>query len=631
MRTQHSGLKRLKKVGPLQRVESSNDTVVDDQEDASKYEGEIAELDANEDVTLVDVDAEVAMDANIQGRMTDSQDKRKERQNNKVIWYQALKKKPLTEAQARKNMMVYLKNMARFKMDFFKSMTYSNIRPIFEKHYNSIQAFLEKGDKEIEEEGSKRKATHLALKVHVIDYQIHHEHNKPYYKIIRADGAHQLFLSFITLLKIFKREDLETLWKLVKERFKSIEPKNFSDDFLLNTLKIMFEEPKVEASVWRDQKGRYGLLKTLVDLPNGKRAIGTKWIYRNKKDERGIVVRNKARLVAQGYTQEDGIDYDEVFALVARIEAIRPFLAYALFKDFVVYQMDMKSAFLYGKIEDEVYVCQPLGFEDPDFPNRIYKVEKTLYVLHQAPKAWTASTPIETSKPLLMDENAKDVNVHLYRLMIGSLMYLTSLRPDIMFVTGNPQHEVVNFLGIDGFYGNSRSKLYEIIAKDRIKVNTGNSSVNAVGRYLVLPDKTVHEERRGRVKMAATTNSSLEAEQDSEFFALENNKTAQDLEIIHLKKRVKRRIHPTRGNDQDERISFVQEHVEIQGRYGHDTEINTASTSITTTSINITTAELVTTVSTPITTVGVSVSTTEPSTPPTTTPTVIEDEDLIIA
>ncbi|GJV50072.1 putative ribonuclease H-like domain-containing protein [Tanacetum coccineum] len=110
---------------------------------------------------------------------------------------------------------------------------------------------------------------------------------------------------------------------------------------------------------------------TLVELPNGKRAIGTKWVFRNKKDERGIVIKNKARLVAQGYTQEEGIDYDEVFAPVARIEAIRLFLAYASFKDFVVYQMDVKSAFLYGKIEEEVYVCQPPGFEDPDFPDRM--------------------------------------------------------------------------------------------------------------------------------------------------------------------------------------------------------------------------------------------------------------------
>nr|GFA69961.1 copia protein [Tanacetum cinerariifolium] len=92
----------------------------------------------------------------------------------------------------------------------------------------------------------------------------------------------------------------------------------------------------------------------LVDLPHGKRAIGTKWVYRNKKDERGIVVRNKARLVAQGHTQEKGINYEEVFAPVARIEAIRLVLAYASFMGFMVYQMDVKSAFLYGTIEEEL-------------------------------------------------------------------------------------------------------------------------------------------------------------------------------------------------------------------------------------------------------------------------------------
>ncbi|GKA41337.1 putative ribonuclease H-like domain-containing protein [Tanacetum coccineum] len=121
---------------------------------------------------------------------------------------------------------------------------------------------------------------------------------------------------------------------------------------------------------------------TLVDLPNGKRAIGTKWVFRNKKDERGIMIKNKARLVAQGYTQEEGIDYNEVFAPVARIESIRIFLAYASFKDFVVYQMDVKSAFLYGKIEEEVYVCQTPGFEDPDFPDRFQrgKIDKTLFI-----------------------------------------------------------------------------------------------------------------------------------------------------------------------------------------------------------------------------------------------------------
>ncbi|GKD68801.1 putative ribonuclease H-like domain-containing protein, partial [Tanacetum coccineum] len=117
----------------------------------------------------------------------------------------------------------------------------------------------------------------------------------------------------------------------------------------------------------------------LVDLPYGKKAIGTKWVYRNKKDERGVVVRNKARLVAQGHRKEEGIDYDEVFAPVARIEAI------------IVYQMDVKIAFLNGKIDEEVYVSQPPGFLDPKYPHKVYKVVKSIYGLHQASRAWYAT------------------------------------------------------------------------------------------------------------------------------------------------------------------------------------------------------------------------------------------------
>ncbi|GJS72646.1 putative ribonuclease H-like domain-containing protein [Tanacetum coccineum] len=179
------------------------------------------------------------------------------------------------------------------------------------------------------------------------------------------------------------------------------------------------------------------------------------------QDERGIMIRNKARLVAEGYTQEKGIDYDEVFASVTRIEAIMLFLAYASFKDFVVYQMDVKSAFLYEKIKEEVYVCQPPGFEDPDFPDRVYKMssmgELTFFLGLQVQQkndgifisqdkhvgeilkkfgfteVKTASTPMETQKPLLKDEDGEEIDVHMYRSMIGSLMYLTSSRPDIMF------------------------------------------------------------------------------------------------------------------------------------------------------------------------------------------------------
>nr|GEY72006.1 copia protein [Tanacetum cinerariifolium] len=117
----------------------------------------------------------------------------------------------------------------------------------------------------------------------------------------------------------------------------------------------------------------------LVDLPAGKYAIGTKWILKNKRDARGIVVRNKARLVAQGHRQEEGTDYDEVFAPVARIEAIRLFLAFASYMGFLVYQMDVKSVFLYKKIDEEVYVTQPKGFVDPQHPKKVYKVVKALY------------------------------------------------------------------------------------------------------------------------------------------------------------------------------------------------------------------------------------------------------------
>ncbi|GKC06970.1 hypothetical protein Tco_0998580 [Tanacetum coccineum] len=148
-----------------------------------------------------------------------------------------------------------------------------------------------------------------------------------------------------------------------------------------------------------------------------------KWIYqKNKKDEREIVIRNKARLVAQGYTQEKGIDYDEVFALVARIEAISLFLAYASIIDFVVYQMDVKSVFLYGNIKEEVYVCQPPGFEDPDFPDRVYKVEKVLYGLHQAPRAW-----YETLSTYLLDNGFQ-------RGKIDKTLFIKMHKGDILLV-----------------------------------------------------------------------------------------------------------------------------------------------------------------------------------------------------
>nr|GEV42810.1 copia protein [Tanacetum cinerariifolium] len=116
--------------------------------------------------------------------------------------------------------------------------------------------------------------------------------------------------------------------------------------------------------------------------------LGTKWVFRNKLDENSIVSRNKARLVAQGYKQQEGIDYDETYALVARLESIRILLAYACALDFKLFQVDVKIAFLNGFINEEVYVAQPSGFIDFEKPNHVYKLKKALYGLKHAHKAW---------------------------------------------------------------------------------------------------------------------------------------------------------------------------------------------------------------------------------------------------
>nr|GEY79931.1 hypothetical protein [Tanacetum cinerariifolium] len=344
-----SGLKRLKKVGTAQRVESSADNVMDDQEDASK-QGEIAALNVNEDVTLESVDAEVSMDANVQGRLPESQAKiyhldlehaekvltmqdtdevepakveevievviaaklmtkvvtvaaattiivaqvpkasalrrrrgviiqdPKEAATASVIMHSKVKSKdkgkgilvkepkPLKRQtqieqdeafarqleaelnaninwndvvdQARKNMMVYLKNMIGFKMDFFRGMTYADIRPIFEKHYKLNQAFLERVEEEVtcqEEEGSKRK-----------DYNLKQ-------RAAKKQKINKETEELKTHLQIIPNDD--------DDAFKSSEPKSFSNEFLLNTLKVMFEKPNAKASIWRDQRDRYGLEK----------------------------------------------------------------------------------------------------------------------------------------------------------------------------------------------------------------------------------------------------------------------------------------------------------------------------------------------------------------------------------
>nr|GEZ79940.1 putative reverse transcriptase domain-containing protein [Tanacetum cinerariifolium] len=230
--------------------------------------------------------------------------------------------------------------------------------------------------------------------------------------------------------------------------------------------------------------------ESLVDCPKGVRPIRTKWVLKNKKDERGIVIRNKARLVAQGHAQEEGIDYDEVFAPVARIEAIRLFLAYASFMGFTIYQMDVKSSFLYGTIDEKVYVMQPPGFQDPEYPARVYKVEKAMYVLHLAPRAWqrgdfmlvqvyvddiifgssnpqlyvrSSNTPMDKENPWGEDRTRKDVDLHLYRSMIRSLMYMTASRPDIMFAGWVNHLPLVEFLYNNSYHASIKAAPFEAL------------------------------------------------------------------------------------------------------------------------------------------------------------------------
>ncbi|GJT75868.1 putative ribonuclease H-like domain-containing protein [Tanacetum coccineum] len=284
------------------------------------------------------------------------------------------------------------------------------------------------------------------------------------------------------------------------------------------------EEPKIIAKtlcdptwveVMQEKLLQFKLQKVwiLVDLPKGKRAIGIKWILQNKNDVRGIVTRNKARLVAQGYTQEEGIDYDEVFAHVARIKAIRLFLAYASFMGFMVYQMDVKSDFLYGTVEEEVKQR-----EDGIFISQDKYVAEILRKFGFT-DVKTASTPIDTEKPLLKDSDGDDVDVHLYRSMIGSLMYLTSSRPDIMIVCN--KQTVVATSSTEAEYVAAASCCRQVlwIQNQMLDYGLGILSIWEIkrGQDTKIPqssgppekvdDEAVHKELGDRMERAATTGT----------------------------------------------------------------------------------------------------------------------------
>nr|GEW69102.1 hypothetical protein [Tanacetum cinerariifolium] len=171
----------------------------------------------------------------------------------------------------------------------------------------------------------------------------------------------------------------------------------------------------------------------LVDKLLCKNVINMKWLWKNKRDEENTVIRNKARLVAKGYGQKEGIDFEESFAHVARLEAVRLFVAFVAHKSFPVYQMDVKTTFLYGPLREEMYVNQPDGFVDPYHLDHVYRLKKALYGLKQASRV-CIGTPMAT-KHLDADLSGTSVDETKYHSMVGALMCLTTSRPDIVHAT----------------------------------------------------------------------------------------------------------------------------------------------------------------------------------------------------
>nr|GEV59575.1 hypothetical protein [Tanacetum cinerariifolium] len=566
---------------------------------------------------------EAELNANINWNDVVDQVKRKEKQDNTIMRYHALKRKLVTEAHARKNMMVYVKNMVGFKMDFFKGMTYTDIRPIFEKHYNSIQAFLEKGHKEIEEEGSKRKSDspeQRAAKKERIDEE--EEELKRHLQIVmfllvekkyplirftleqmlnnvrlEVEEESEMSLDLLRDKDLLKSNDLQNympsgpdveidyskftygpkqtlvdesdsklseyascksdssletstsmpelvenaskvvcepnVWTdapIIEEHMignkahladyqefkggsvtfggsngritgenqanKSAGPKDANnsagtqayDDQGANSEEIDLHEEHFILPIWSAysttlKSSGDKIEKTLVlrheandaakslrkeathDIQNASTSNPFKYalpddtsiphlkdIYSSPsegivtdssyddegmisqalEDESWVDVVQEELLqfqIRKGHRLEEGINYDEVFAPVARIDAIRIFLAFASYMGFIVYQMDVKSAFLYGIINEEVYVSKPPSFVDPKFPNKdkkdimLFQVYVDDIIFGYVKKSWcdefeelmknsvkTASTPIETQKSLVNDEEAADVD-----------------------------------------------------------------------------------------------------------------------------------------------------------------------------------------------------------------------------
>nr|GEU71529.1 hypothetical protein [Tanacetum cinerariifolium] len=253
-----------------------------------------------------------------------------------------------------------------------------------------------------------------------------------------------------------------------------------TDAFILfNTLLHVDQDdsqiPDLEDTVELQSTGKEGQIIKIMRTTY-LHASSDRWNpKRNKKDEMDIVVRNKARLVAQGHIQEEGIDYDEIFAHVARIEAIRIFLAFASFMGFIVYQMDVKITSLYGTIKEEVYACQPPRFIDLWFLNKVYKVEKALYDLHQAPRAW-----YETLSTFLLQNGYRKGTIDM-------TLFIKKDMDDIMLVQRSSMGELILFLGLQVNQSKkgiliSQDKSSSKLSRDQTSNSTSSTNPTLKGR-----------------------------------------------------------------------------------------------------------------------------------------------------
>nr|GEU48994.1 hypothetical protein [Tanacetum cinerariifolium] len=317
---------------------------------------------------------------------------KKAKENLVMKRYHALKRKPQTKAQAWKNMMLYLKNVTKEQVNEDESRVLKRIN----ETPTEKAAKRQKLDKEVKElkihlqivpnkdDDVYIEATLLARKVLVFGYKIINQNNKPYYKIIRADGTHQLYISFLSLLKNFDREDLEALWSLVKERFATTKPKNFSNDFLLITLGAMFEKPDIHAQIWKNQRSVHGLAKV------------KSW---KRLESCGV------QIITFTTTQ-----------LILLLERMYPLTRFTLDQMLNVYVFKMKQS----KGDN------PLAFKINTANERQVPDEFNggTHIPFGSLEGKSISTPIDTEKPLQKYPDGEDVDVHTYR-------YALTMNPNI--------------------------------------------------------------------------------------------------------------------------------------------------------------------------------------------------------